>query len=255
MGSVCLPQLPDACANLAGLSDVANLATNVADCSFQLGPFVAGNTLNCLQGGLVNGDEILACLSGTLGFGLSDCEPAAPACVSALPPDCNLLSNFNGFDLPSKLQGCVASIGSGAADIASKCLSLSSILSTTMGSSITDCLLDVLKGVCMPTLPDACLSLISLNVGQLTTQLPQCIAALGPFNSGGVLNCFTNPTSGPGIVLCLNKEIFGLPALGSLAGLVGLPSLGGLPVPGLGGLPSLGGVSSLVGVPSLGILP
>ncbi|KAG8419585.1 hypothetical protein J3458_004441 [Metarhizium acridum] len=209
IGDICLPRLPDACTGLAGQSGV-NLATNVAACTGQLGPFAAGKTLECLKAGFVNGHDVVACLRGTTGLGLPTCAPAGPACVSALAPDCDLLGGLDGFDISlSRLEGCAKAIGSYAGGVAEKCLNPLAVVQTTLGGGVVACLGDALKDVCIPTLPDACFDLITVSDGQLTTQLPQCIDALGPFKSGAVLDCITRPASGPGLVLCLNKAIFG----------------------------------------------
>ncbi|KID68796.1 hypothetical protein MAN_03652, partial [Metarhizium hybridum] len=211
---MCLPQLPDACTGLAGQHGVS-LANNVAACTVQLGPFAVGKTSECLKGsffggGFFDGDDVVACLRGTTGLGLSTCAPAGPACVSALPPECDLLGGLNGLDIGlSKLQGCAKAIGSYAGGVAAKCLNPAAIVQTTLGGGVVACLRDALKDVCIPTLPEACFNLITVGGDQLTTQLPQCIDALGPFKSGAVLDCITKPTSGPGVVLCLNKAIFG----------------------------------------------
>ncbi|OAA45626.1 hypothetical protein NOR_03415 [Metarhizium rileyi] len=212
IGGVCVTKLPNACSNLAGQGPVG-MVVSLPLCTFQLGPLAVGETLDCLTRGFTKGDDIVSCLRSNLGLPSSGpCSPvpAVPACVSALPPDCDLLKDLNGLTMIPKLAGCTQALGKYAADNVKKCLDPASIVANSLGGGVAQCLNDSLKGLCIPTLPDACLSLVSFNNGQLGTKLPQCMAALGPFNSGKVLTCFQNPASASSVVDCLNSALFKL---------------------------------------------
>lgn len=209
-----MTKLPDACTGLAGATGVG-LVTKVATCTAQLGPFAVGDTLLCLTKGLTNGDDIIACLLKALSLpdgsgGGGTCSPSPQACVSELPPDCSVISDLVGTAIIPQLTTCVTALGTYAVGAVTTCLDPLKILAGTQGSSVVSCVLDALSGVCIQALPDACSNLISVSQGELTTDIPKCIAALGPFASGGVLDCLSPaPASGQAAVTCITKALFG----------------------------------------------
>lgn len=220
IGNTCITQLPQPCLNLSGKSGL-ELGVEVAACTIALGPFAIDDAVSCLTKGLLEGDDIIGCLLKSLGWSTStsgggscpaptSTSGSGKACVTALPDACLTLDDLSLGKLASRVDMCSSALGAYAAGAVKECLNIQEIINSVLpgGTGAVECLLDSLRSVCINVLPAACSNLVNVSNGQLTTQLPQCIAALGPFTAGGVSNCLANPVSGQILVTCMTNILF-----------------------------------------------
>lgn len=217
--------LPSACAALSGFNGVISLAVHITECTTQLGAYGSGNILTCLTSNInafTTGQSIVDCLTNAF----------ADTCISELPASCESIYTETGLQLAADVPLCVAALGPFAVGDAALCLSTTSIVSTTAGSDIIQCLLNALQlplnpvttttetisvacptasasaTPCAVTLPASCLALAGQTGLGVAADTVVCTADLGVFATGNVLSCvatdvITLSVTGDSIISCL----------------------------------------------------
>ncbi|KAM3503603.1 hypothetical protein MY10362_004100 [Beauveria mimosiformis] len=137
----------------------------------------------------------------------TSCVPSPPVCATVLPVACASLSSTDGLALVPMVPLCTAALGVlGTADTAA-CLVAKIGLETT-GASIVACLNAALPGVCISTLPQACLDIPTASAGDLPGKVEACTLALGPFAVGAAAECLGTAITDPlNVLSCLRTSI------------------------------------------------
>ncbi|RDW59816.1 hypothetical protein BP6252_12903 [Coleophoma cylindrospora] len=148
---------------------------------------------------------------GTSSSSLSSSRTASAACSTVcatnLPSACSALSPISGLALNAAIPLCKTELGSYASGDAGLCLA-TNIDALSLGTNITTCLSTALSTRCISVLPGPCLALSSDNGLILSSDIPLCVTALGPFVVGSAATCLdttsiTSNSIGTSVVSCL----------------------------------------------------
>ncbi|KAM3431266.1 hypothetical protein NHJ13734_007370 [Beauveria thailandica] len=137
----------------------------------------------------------------------ASCVPSPPVCATVLPVACASLSSTNGLALVPLLPLCATGLGDLGTEGTATCLA-AKIDPDTTGASIVACLNAALSGVCITTLPQACLDIRTASAADLPGKVEACTVALGPFAVGAAAECLATATTNPlNVLSCLRTSI------------------------------------------------